>query len=80
MIEFVARQGVVPVALGVAGGLAAATAATRLLTGTLYAISPLDPLVYAAVTGVLVLTAMVAIAVPARQAATVEPVVALRDE
>jgi ABC-type antimicrobial peptide transport system permease subunit len=53
---------------------------TQLLTGTLYSISPLDPVVYLAVTGLLALTAMLAIAVPARRAATVDPVVALRDE
>jgi ABC-type antimicrobial peptide transport system permease subunit len=80
VMELVARQGVMPVALGVAGGLAAAVAATRLLTGALYAISPLDPIVYMAVTGVLVMTAMLAIGIPARRAASVDPALALRDE
>jgi ABC-type lipoprotein release transport system permease subunit len=42
--------------------------------------SPTDPVVYASVTGLLLLTAMTAIAVPARRAATVNPVVALREE
>jgi len=42
--------------------------------------SPHDPVVYAAVTGLLVLTALAAIAVPALRAATVNPVVALREE
>jgi predicted permease len=80
VIELVAKQGVMPVALGVVAGLVAAVWVTQLLTGTLYSISPLDPVVYLAVTGLLALTAMLAIAVPARRAATVDPVVALRDE
>ena len=80
VIELVAKQGVPPVAVGIVAGLAGAVAATRLLTGTLYGISPLDPVVYAAVTSVLVMTAVVAIAVPARRAATVDPAIALRDE
>ena len=75
----VAKQGLLPVALGIAAGLAGAVAATRLLTARLYEISPIDPLVYASVTALLVLTAITATAVPARRAATVDPVIALRE-
>jgi ABC-type antimicrobial peptide transport system permease subunit len=46
----------------------------------LYEISPNDPVVYASVTGVLVLTAIAAMAIPARRAATIDPVIALREE
>jgi putative ABC transport system permease protein len=74
----VAKQGLLPVAVGIAVGLAVATAATRLLTARLYEISPVDPVVYASVTGLLVLTAIVASAIPARRAATIDPVIALR--
>jgi putative ABC transport system permease protein len=76
----VARQGLLPVAVGIAVGLAAAMAATRLLTARLYEISPIDPVVYASVTALLALTAIAASAVPARRAATVDPVIALREE
>jgi len=76
----VAKHGLWPVAMGIAGGLMAAIAATRLLTAGLYEISPIDPVVYASVTGLLILTAIAASAVPARRAATVDPVIALRDE
>jgi putative ABC transport system permease protein len=80
VIELVAKQGLLPVALGIAAGLGASMAAARLLTAGLYEMSPNDPLVYASVTGILVLTAITAIAVPARRAATVDPVIALREE
>ena len=76
----VAKQGLLPVALGIVAGLAVAMAASRLLTARLYEISPLDPVVYASVTGLLVLTSITALAVPARRAATVNPVTALRQE
>ncbi|MGH9238731.1 MAG: ADOP family duplicated permease [Vicinamibacterales bacterium] len=76
----VAKQGLLPVVLGIVAGLAVATAASRLLTARLYEISPVDPVVYASVTGLLVLTSITALAVPARRAATVNPVIALREE
>jgi ABC-type antimicrobial peptide transport system permease subunit len=80
VIELIAKQGLLPVALGIAAGLGAATGAARLLMTALYEMSPNDPLVYALVTGLLTLTAIAAIAVPARRAATVDPVIALREE
>jgi putative ABC transport system permease protein len=80
VIALVATQGLLPVALGIAVGLAAAIAATRLLTAGLFEISPSDPVVYASVTALLVLTAIAASAIPARRAATVDPVIALREE
>ncbi len=80
VIELVATQGLLPVALGIAVGLGAAIAATRLLRAGLFEISPSDPVVYASVTALLVLTAIAASAIPARRAATVDPVIALREE
>jgi predicted permease len=78
--DLVATQGLLPVALGTVAGLAAAVAAARLLAAGLYEVSPNDPIVYASVTGLLVVTAITATAVPARRAATVDPVIALREE
>jgi ABC-type antimicrobial peptide transport system permease subunit len=80
VIGMVAKQGLLPVALGMAAGLLAALAASRLLTTVLYEISPNDPLVYGAVTTILALTTLAAIAIPARRAATIDPLLALRDE
>jgi putative ABC transport system permease protein len=76
----VAREGLMPVSLGIAAGLAVAIAATRLLAATLFEISPTDPAVYASVTALLLLTAIAAMAIPARRAATLDPVMALREE
>ena len=76
----VARQGLVPVALGIVTGLAAAVAGSRLLTARLFEVSPSDPAVYAFVTALLVVTAIAAMVVPARRAATVDPVIALRED
>jgi ABC-type antimicrobial peptide transport system permease subunit len=42
--------------------------------------SPNDPLVYGSVTALLILTAIAAIAIPARRATAVDPVIALREE
>jgi len=75
----VAKQGLLPVAVGIAGGLAVAILAARLMSARLYEISPVDPVVYASVTGLLLLTAITASAIPARRAATVDPVIALRE-
>jgi len=76
----VAKQGLWPLALGTAGGLAAAMAVARLLATGLYEMSPHDPVVYASVTALLLLTALAAMVVPARRAAAVDPVIALREE
>jgi ABC-type antimicrobial peptide transport system permease subunit len=76
----VAKQGLWPLALGTAGGLAAAMAVARLLAAGLYEMSPHDPVVYASVTALLLLTALAAMIVPARRAAAVDPAIALRED
>ncbi len=80
VVRLVTAQGAWPVLAGIIAGLAGAFAATRLLATLLYEVSPRDPVVFAGVVGVLGVVALLAIAVPARRATTVEPVVALRDE
>ncbi len=65
-------------AAGVALGLAASLAVTRLLAGLLYGTAPADPLTLASVCGVLALVAMAAGYLPARRAAAVDPLTALR--
>jgi putative ABC transport system permease protein len=76
----VVRQGGSLVAIGVALGLAAAYAATSLVAAMLYGVSGHDPLTFAAVSLLLGLVALLAIYIPARHAARVEPTVALRYE
>jgi predicted permease len=74
------RHGLVLTAVGVACGLAAAFALTRLMSSLLFGVSAADPLTYGLVTVGLVATAVLASYLPARRAATVDPSEALRAE
>jgi ABC-type antimicrobial peptide transport system permease subunit len=67
-------------AIGLAVGLGAAAALTRYLTTLLYAVTPLDPITFAAVPIVLLISAAIAVAAPTWRAARVDPVVAFRAE
>jgi putative ABC transport system permease protein len=76
----VVGRGLVLSGAGAALGLFGALAATRVLSAWLVGVSPTDPAIFAAVLlGLLVVSAL-ACAVPARRAAGVDPVIALRDE
>lgn len=76
----VIRQGLRPAALGVGLGLVLAFAVTPVLRSQLYGVSPADGPTYALVIGLLLLTALAAAWIPARHAARVDPLVALRSE
>jgi putative ABC transport system permease protein len=68
------------VLIGLAIGVAASLASTRLLRSQLFGVEPADPLAYAGVAVVLGLVTLVACYIPARRAAGVDPMVALRQE
>jgi putative ABC transport system permease protein len=68
------------VLIGLAIGVAASFASTRLLRSQLFGVEPADPLAYAVVTLVLALVALFACYLPARRAAGVDPLIALRQE
>jgi putative ABC transport system permease protein len=68
------------VAAGLAVGVPASLGATRLLRSQLFGVTSADPLAYVAVTLLLGLVAFIACYVPARRAAGVDPVIALRQE
>jgi predicted permease len=80
VIGMVVRQGMGVVVLGTAVGLVGAFGAARLVQGLLYTESALDPLTFVAVPAVLLAAAGLATYLPARRAAGVDPVRALKAE
>jgi predicted permease len=80
VLRLVLRQGIGLTVAGLALGLVGAFWATRLLRGFLYEVKPLDPMTFVAVVVILVLVALAACWLPARRAARVNPMVALRHE
>jgi len=76
----VVRRGLSLAIVGVALGLAAAFALTRLLGTLLYGVTPRDPLTLISVSATLLFVASVASFIPARRAMRVDPMVALRYE
>jgi putative ABC transport system permease protein len=80
IVRLVMSQGAVTVGLGLALGLVGALVAARALARVLYGVRPDAPLLYAGIAALLGLTALAALYVPARRAAAVDPMVALRAE
>jgi predicted permease len=80
VLKVVVAQGMLPVLAGLAIGLAASFALTRLMAGMLYGVSAGDPVTLIGVALVLAAVALIATLVPARRAARVAPMVALRYE
>jgi predicted permease len=80
IVGLVLRQGMRLTAIGLAGGLLAARALTRLMAGLLYGVRPADPSTLAAVALLLGAIALLACYIPARRATAVDPAVALRCE
>ena len=74
------RQGLAPVCVGLAIGILAAAGVTRFLGSLLYGVEPLDAPTFAGVALVLLASALLASYIPARRAASVDPMAALRHE
>jgi predicted permease len=80
LIGLVIRQGMAPVVLGLAAGVAIALFLGQAIRGLLFGVEPTDPLTIAAVAMVLLFVGVLACLIPARRAAATDPVAALRFE
>jgi predicted permease len=80
VLKWVLRQGLHLALTGIAVGVAAALVLTRVLSSYLYGIAPHDPLTFIIISLSLIVVAMAACYIPARRAARVDPMVALRYE
>jgi putative ABC transport system permease protein len=80
IVGLILRQGLWKTGIGLAIGLAGAFGLSRFMTSLLFAVKPTDPAVYVAVSAVLIVVALLASYLPARRAAKIDPLVALRDE
>lgn len=80
VLRQILRQGMALVVLGVMVGLVGAFAASGLVSGILVGVSPTNPVVYGGVTVLLLLVATLANYLPARRAAALDPMRALRQE
>lgn len=80
VISIIVRETMTLVGGGVLAGVAAAWAATRLIASTLFGLTAMDPLTLAVAISVMTAVALLAGYVPARRAAAVDPVIALRQD
>lgn len=80
VLRLVLGQSIGMLIIGIVIGLAGAFALTRLMRTMLFEITATDPLTYASVIGLLTVVALLACYIPARRAAKVDPLIALRYE
>ena len=80
VMRLVVRKGFSLTAIGVGIGLAGAVVLTRIMASLLFGVNATDPITYVSIAVLLMIVAMLACYLPARRAAKVDPIVALRYE
>ena len=80
LLLLVMRQSVWTLAVGLTVGVGGAIGVTRLMGSLLFGIGPADPLTLSLMATVLMMVALIASYIPARRAAEVDPMAALRDQ
>ncbi|TMP96399.1 MAG: ABC transporter permease [Verrucomicrobia bacterium] len=78
--QLILRQGMMLAMIGLFLGLAVVFVLARFLTSMLYGVSPSDPVTFIGISFLLAVVALLACYIPARRAAHVDPMIALRDE
>jgi ABC-type lipoprotein release transport system permease subunit len=73
VVRLVVRQGMEPVAIGIALGLGGAYASSRVLAAYVHGVTTTDPITFAAVVALLAIVALVATTLPARRAVRIDP-------
>jgi putative ABC transport system permease protein len=80
VLGMVFRRGMMATMIGLAGGLAAAYGLTRMMAVLIYGVSATDPATFVGIPLALIASAALAITIPARRAARIDPIAALRHE
>ncbi len=80
VLKLIVRQGMALALTGVALGLAASLALTRVMTGLLFDVRATDPLTFVTISLLLTLVALLACWIPARRATKVDPIIAIRHD
>jgi len=80
VVQLVLGRGLRVIAVAIAVGTIAAAVAARLLQSQLYGVGAADPVTFIAVAVLLTIVALVATYIPARRAARIDPMIALRSE